>query len=847
MIAKLTLRGVLARKWRILLTTLAVVSGVAFVSGAFILSDSLKRSFDGLFSDLNEGVDLEVRTKLAFGDASTSPRDPMPESVVDTIAAVEGVAAVEPAVARSVTFIKDDGTALRVNGPSFGIAWSGNESIGGTRLKAGAPPNGPNEVAIDKATADREGWAVGDTVTLQASGGKRDFTLSGLVGRGDDDGFIGAAISMFDLATAQEFLDAQGVVDTVDLAIAEGASVDDVRSAIAEVLPPNTEVVTGQQVAEETADGINQFISIFGNVLLGFAAVAMFVSSFLIFNTFQIIVSQRLRELALLRAIGANARQIRTMIIGESLLIGGLATVIGLVGGVVVSKGIVALFNAAGAGFPGAATVIAPRTVIAAVVVGIGVTLASALVPALRASRVPPIAAMNPDLGFTALQASRRMIVGGVTLLVGVTMFLVGMFLKPGGTQGTLLSSGLGAILLFLGVASLSTMVARPLSNFIGRPIAKLFKVPGRLARENAARQPRRTASTASALMIGLALVCLVSVVAASVRTTFVDQLKTSVTADFFITDANFSGLPSSFATELAALDELDAVSPFRAAPAQVDGDTKQIGGVEPTAFADLVDVDIIDGSIPALADGGVALHRDPAKDLGVGVGDTITITWQNGNQSDLPVVGVYADGAIAGNWLVSLETMEAATTAAPVDFFIGARIADGVDITTAQAAVDKLAENYPSAQVDDQAEFRERQEGQLNQLLAIIYGLLAFAVAIAIIGIANTMALSVFERTREFGLLRAVGMDRRQLRRAVRWESVIVSVFGAVLGVLVGVPLGIAVSWALPDTLIASTTIPYGTLVLILLLSIVVGLVAAWRPARRASKLNVLDAIASV
>jgi putative ABC transport system permease protein len=345
--------------------------------------------------------------------------------------------------------------------------------------------------------------------------------------------------------------------------------------------------------------------------------------------------------------------------------------------------------------------------------------------------------------------------------------------------------------------------------------------------------------------MIGVALISAVSLLASSVRATFLDQLSSSITADFFITGGNF-GLPPAFAADLAEVEELSAVSPFRATQAQVDGETKSIGAVSPSDFGDLVDVDLTSGSFDDLDANSLLLNKDPARDLGVGVGDTVTLQWQNGASSELTVAGVYDDGAVAGNWIVSTELLDTISSAPAIDFFVGARIADGVAIEDARAAVEAVAEKYPSVTVEDQAEFRASQEAQLDQLLLIINALLGLAVIVAVIGIANTIALSVFERTREFGLLRAIGMERKQLKRSVRWEAVIVAVFGALLGVVVGLPLGLGVAWALPDSAVSIIAIPWGTIVVLLVLSVVVGLVAAWLPARRAAKLDILDAIAT-
>jgi len=520
-------------------------------------------------------------------------------------------------------------------------------------------------------------------------------------------------------------------------------------------------------------------------------------------------------------------------------------------GGVGVSKGITALFNATGAAFPPATITISMRTIIVALIVGIGVTVTAAMVPALRASKIPPVAAMRPEIGFTALQHSKRLVVGTATLLVGIALLCLGLFVQPGGNIGILGSSGIGAILLFLGVASLSTSFAAPASAAISRvlpfPLRPMTRsVAGRLASRNAQRTPRRTATTASALMIGLAMVSTVAVIAASVQKSFKDRLQGSVTADYYVTSDGFQGLPPAFGEKLAALSELGKVSPFRAATAQINGEKKQIGAVN-VEMGDIINVKLTSGSFATLGAGKVLVHRDPARDLALSVGSSVEVKWQNGTTSNLTVGGIYDDSAIAGNWLVSLEVLAQASTAPPVDFFIGAKIADGVEIEAARAAVNKVAEEFPSALVQDQAEFQKSQEDQLNQLLFIVYCLLVFAIGIAVLGIANTMALSVYERTREFGLLRAVGMSKRHLKRSVRWEAIIVSVFGASLGIAVGVPLGIAVSIALPESFVTGISIPINTIVVVLLASIVVGIIAAIGPARRAAKLDVLEAISAI
>lgn len=852
-VSRLTVRGVLARKFRILLTTLAVVSGVAFVAGAFILTDSVKKSINDLFAVLSEGIDLEVRSTVAFGDPARADRDPIPGELVAIIGSADGVRLAEGNLLRAATVIKSDGQPLATSGPSFGIAWVGPDGLDGRTLLDGRAAVTDGEVTLDKSSARRAGYEIGDLVTIVGPLGKRDFTLVGVTGTGTSDGGGGASIAAFDPVTADSFLGGKGLVDSIYVALVEGASPSVVQNELQALLPDSIEVISGEQSAQETAGAINDIIDIFGNVLLGFAAVSLFVSAFLIFNTFAIIVSQRLRELALLRAVGASVRQIRSMIIGESLIVSALATVLGIFAGMGVAVGIVALFNATGAAFPSASLIVSMRTVLVSVVVGVGVTVAAAVIPAVRAGRIPPVAAMRPELGFSALQKNRRLVVGSIVFALGLVAFLGGIFGRPGGAAGTLSSAGLGAILLFLGVASLSTTVAAPASRLIGRLLPLPFwpmtrSISGRLGTRNAQRTPRRTASTASALMIGLALVSTVAVIASSIQKTFRDQIRTSVSADFFITNgpANFQGLPPAFAERLGELPELSAVSPFRGANVLVNGDTKQLGAVRGAAFGELVDIDLVRGSIASLDDGRILLHRDPASDYGVDLGDELTLTWQNGKETVVTVGGIYADSTVAGNWLIGLDLLSSVSTAEPVDFFIGAKIADGVDIATARAAVEAVAEAFPSAEVQDQAEFQKSQEDQINQLLTIIYGLLAISIAIAVLGIANTMALSVFERTREFGLLRAVGMSKRVLKRSIRWEAIIVAVFGASLGVVVGVPLGAAVASVLPDTIVATIVIPFGTIRNILIAAVIVGIVAAIGPARRAAKLDVLQAISS-
>lgn len=844
---KLTLKSLLSRKARILLTAFSVMVGVAFVSGAFVLTDSFEKSFDGLFKELNAGIDLRVRGAVEFGDAGTG--DPVPAALVDTLTAIPGVAEVEPNLSGTAVILDADGKPVKTTGgPTLGVSWSGEGSLGGTELREGTFPKGADQVAIDQATFDRLDFAIGDPLQIVGAKGAQTFTLVGTFGLSSGgDGFFGATVAAFDPVTAQTVLDSEGLYTNIDIAVADGADRGEVQAAIAAAIPSGTEVVTGRQVAEETSESISEIVSIFRWVLLGFAMVALFVSAFLINNTFQIIINQRLRELALLRAVGASGNQVRRMVITESMLIAGVATVLGFFGGIVVSKLLTAVFNAGGAGFPDAATVIEPRTILVALLVGFGVTLLATIVPALRASRIPPVAAMRPELASVERGGHRRRLTGAALLLLGAALYGYGILGHPGSTLKIILLAAVGAVLIFLGVTLLASSLASVASRVLGAPLAKMFGIPGDLARQNAARSPRRTSSTAAALMIGVALVSAVGVIASSLKDSLSEQLGSSIKADFFFTDESFQGFSSDFVDQLSQLPELSGVSGVRTGTFQIDGGERAVAAVDAAGFADIVDVDVTSGGYEGLENAGVMVHKDPANDLHLQVGDTVDVTWKNGSSQTLTVTGIFNDASITNtNWMVDMGTFEAGNPSAKTDLFAGARIKDGVEIDDARAAIEKVAAAFPQVKVQDQAEFRKSQEDQLNQLLTVIYGLLFFAVVIAILGIMNTLALSVFERTREFGLIRAVGATQRQLKRAVRWEAVIVSVFGALLGLVVGLPLGLVATRGMTSLGVRSASLPVGTIIAILIAAILAGILAAIWPARRAAKLNVLEAIAT-
>jgi putative ABC transport system permease protein len=846
-------KSIRARLGRTIAIVFAVMAGVSFVAGSFVLADSLTRSFDGLIEDLVQDVDLQVRGKNAFEDESFgSDNDPpaIPIEVADQLTGIDGIAVIEPDLTARAQILKDDGDPITVTGGMFGTQYQ-PDTLSGVELKEGRTPVGPDELVIDKATATREGFELGDPVSYSTDTGIYTGELVGTVGTPDSDSFLGVSVVALDLETALDHFDANGLVDEINVGITADADIDAVEAAIAAAVGNEYEIIDREMLIEEFQEQIGQFISIFGTGLLIFAFVTAFVAAFIINNVFQITIGQRLRELALLRAIGASGKQVRRMISIEALGVGIAGTVFGIIAGLGVAQLIVLGFNAIGAGFPSSTPVLLPRTVLVSALVGIGVTMLSVIVPSRRAAKIPPVAAMRPELGFAAIR-SRRLVVGAVTSIIGVTMLLVGLFVSPGGSTGLIVLAGGGALLLFLGIASVSATIATPVTRAIGWPIAKLFKTPGKLARDNVARAPRRTSSSASALMIGVALVSAAAVFASSLRESITSTLERAVSADYIVQGSGGGGpgdggFPPIIIETLAELPEISAATPFRIANAQVGEETKTLSAVDPEAAAELVDFDNITGSFDELTPTSLAVHDESAESAGLEFGDTVTVTFQNGEVRGLQVDLVFADNSFGLNWFIDLELLdEVSGDETQSDVFALAALADGIDPEVGDEAVRAAFEQFPQATVQSNAEFLQEQEDQINQLLFLIGFLLLFAIVIAVIGISITLALGVFERTREIGLLRAVGMTRRQTRRAVRWEAVIVSVFGALIGVVLGTFLGVVLTQAVPENVISDLAFSPGIVVLILVGAVIAGLAAALYPSYKASNMNVLEAIAT-
>jgi putative ABC transport system permease protein len=847
-IPMLARRSLRARLGRSIFIGLSILAGVSFVAGSFILADSLRGTFNDLIDGLTGDTDLQVRSSLEI-EALDAVRDPLPRELVDEVAAVPGVALAEGSYGRYAQMLDPDGKPVTTQGaPTLGVSWSPDSGLSGVNLKDGRAPQGVEEVAIDKATADRIGFEVGDPIDVILSGGQQRFTIVGLVGLGSSDGFVGATTVVWDPASAAVLLDDDNTVDTIDMKVAEGADIEAVRAAVAEVLPPRTEVLTGVELGDELKDQVGEIVSIFGTGLLIFALITAFVAAFVINNVYGITISQRLRELALLRAIGASAPQVRRLVLMEALIVSVIATILGIFGGFVVAQALIGAFNAAGGGFPEAPMVFKPTTAIVSAIVGIGVTVFSVLLPAWRASRIPPVAAMRPETGFQALGKRQHLVRGAVLTVLGVGIFVYGILARPGSGPQWGAVTGLGALMTIFGVTSLSGTFARPVARAIGAPLQQALGTAGKFARDNAGRSPRRTARTASALMIGVAMITAATVFTTSLRDTFTRILEQGTAFDYIVLDdQSFQPLTPEVAARLDALPELSAVSPFRNIRAVVGDDNATFTAVDPVDFPELANLDVTDGGFDDLVGtGGVMIFRDAADDRGIGVGDPLQVTWQNGVESSLEVVGLFDDNSLGANWFVSIETLESVSTQTPTDQFVVAKRADDVEPAVARAAMEAALAGFPQATIQSNSEFIEEQEGQINTLLTLVTLLLTVAILFSFVGIAITLALSVFERTREIGLLRAIGMSRLDLSLSVVYEAVIVTLFGVAVGVAVGMIFGITLSYAVPNTVIDGITLPWLNLIAVVVVAVVAAAFAAVYPAFKASRMNVLEAIAT-
>ncbi|HEY8724360.1 MAG TPA: FtsX-like permease family protein [Gaiellaceae bacterium] len=848
---RVALAGLLGRKLRTALTAFAVVLGVGMVSGTLVLTDSIDKAFNFIFTDVRKGSDVVVSGKSPFqitqGQGTFAPT--ISQSLVAKVKALPDVALADGGVKSEATQLVDRNNKAIVFGGAPNLGFSienGDSQFNPLKLVSGAWPHG-DQIVIDENVATKKHFAVGDTIGVQAEGPVRHLRISGIVKFGSSAQLGGATLAGFDLPTAQQLFDKQGQIDEIAVAAKPTVTAQRVLQEVRAILPPTAQVRLGSDQAREDAKQTNSFISFLRGFLLAFGGIALFVGSFVIANSLSITIAQRTRELATLRTLGASRRQVLTSIVVEALVMGVLASVAGLFAGLGLAKGLFKLFDVVGFTLPNSGIVFGTSTIVIALVAGILVTLVASLRPALRATRVPPIAAVREGATLPESRFARFRTVGSaLTTLLGFVALAYGLFGPQLGTKGILAYMGLGALLIFIGVALLSVRLVQPLVWALGWPATRIGGAAGFLARDNARRNPQRTASTAAALMIGLALVTLVAVLAAGITTSFrgsVDKIWKN--ADYAITaQNNFTPIPPASANAVARNPIVEAVGNVRTGDAGAFGKAFFATAVNPAA-ATMFTLDWVQGSdrtMAQLGDNGAFTDKDYAKTHNLHIGSPVTLTFANGKRKTFMIKGIFdppPGGSPFGKLTVSQATWDRYNES-PRNLYAFVRVRGG-ESPANQKRLEQTLAPYPNAKVATRQKFIDNQISGLNSILNILYVLLALSVIVSVFGIVNTLVLTVFERTREIGMLRAIGMTRRQVRRMIRHESVITALIGGVLGIVLGIVLG---GLLVARVNFIQFSLPVTSLIVFAIMTVVVGILAAIFPARRAARLNVLEAL---
>ncbi len=829
----LTLRNLVAHKMRMAATAFAVVLGVAFMAGTLLFTDTLLASVHAVTDEANREVDAVVQAPapvdLAFGQTAAR----LDASLADSVRAVPGVDQAAVRVTGYAQVIGTDGELVGdlEQAPTFGFNWITVPELNPYRLVEGSPPTADHEIVVDRATAEQGGFAVGELVTVVSSHEPRQYTVAGIATFGSADSAAGATAVLFTEAVAMELLGSPGQVDSIAVT-ADGVDGDALAAAIRSALPDEAEVISGDQLRADERARLDEDFGPFRTFMLVFAFVAVFVGAFIINNTFSISVAQRTREMAMLRALGASRRQVLGSILTEAVAVGAVASIAGVAVGFAVAHGLRALITGAGFQLPEGGLTVVPGSMVLAFAVGLGVTVLSALLPARRASRIRPIAALR-DTAIERVSVSVRRIVSGAVLAgVGVIALLYGL------GQGEIALVGLGAVLILIGAAVLGPVVAGPATAAIGGAF-RFGGLPAELATGNAARNPKRTARTASALMIGVALITFITVVASSFRHSFDAAIDGDLHGTHVVESGAFDGqggFSPALADALRAADGVRLVTAARVTPALIEGRSMaQLNGFDGATLPDMLDLGPTEGDLRHLGPDGLAVSAKEAAKRGWSIGDVVPVTLPTG-AVDMTVRAVVDDATWVGP--VFVDT-------AAFDRYLPDQLDLRIYVEGDDAAVRAAAAPFEAEVLDRQA-FADSVNGEIDQMLAVVYALLALAVVIALFGVANTIALSVHERTRELGLLRAVGMARRQIRAMVRGEASIVALYGTAAGAMVGVFFAWATVRALNDFGVDQFTLPYGRLALMGVLATLAGAGVALLPARRAARLDVLETLAA-
>jgi putative ABC transport system permease protein len=848
-----TLKGLAGRKIRAVLTGLAIVLGVAMMSGTFVLTDTINNAFTSIFTQSYKNADAIISGKTAFrndqGNGVNAPS--FPQSVLAKVRALSDVKAAEGSVNDDRTqLVGTDGKVITTHGaPSLAssVDPTGDQRFNPLKLTQGRWPNGPDEIAIDTRVASHEHYSLGDTIGVEKRGPVQKFRVVGVVELPGVS--IGSAtIAVFDLPTAQKLLSRNGKLDLVRVQAKAGVSTAKLIDEIRPLLPSSAQVRDASAQVKEDKKSVNGFTSFIQNFLLAFAGIALFVGSFVIANTLSITIAQRVREFATLRTIGATRRQILRSVIVEALVIGIIGSVTGLFLGLVLAKGLNSVFVAVGIDLPTAGTVFATRTVVVCLIVGTLITLVASLRPALRATRVPPIAAVREGAELPPSRFARwTPVLSILTLTLGVLLLGYGVLAHGLSTPSRLFSLGAGILLLFFGVSANASRLVRPLASLLGWPATRIGGAAGGLARDNTMRNPKRTASTASALMIGLALVTFVAILGQGLRSSFESAVDDLFKGDYALTSENtFTPLTIDAEQAVRKAPNVTAVSGIRAGSARTFGSVENLTGADPE-LTKVIHLDWKEGSdsVPAqLGNDGAFVDDKFAKKHHLHVGSQISIETPTSKTLPLEVEGIFKlpkGGSPFGPVTISNSLFDA-NYVDPENEMAFLNIRGGVSEANTKALEQSTA-GFADAKIQTSSQFKTNFEKPLNNILSLLYVLLALSVIVSLFGIVNTLVLTVFERTREIGMLRAVGLTRRQTRRMIRHESIVTSLIGAALGIVVGFFLAILVTHALSSEGVVFA-VPYVSIVYFVIAAIVVGIVAAIWPARRAARLNVLEAL---